>query len=74
MDFFVFPLFLSSYQLGIAGDVYETEYIGCFSYYRTGKVDTFTSRLLDIHSKMIDINKKEVDFSSSVYCLNYDDN
>ncbi|KNA18689.1 hypothetical protein SOVF_068250 [Spinacia oleracea] len=26
---------------------------------RTGKVDTFTSRLLDIHSKMIDINKKE---------------
>lgn len=31
-----------------------------FFFCRTKKVDGFTSRLLDIHSKMLDMNKKEV--------------
>lgn len=39
-------------------------------YCRTKKVDPFTSRLLEIHSKMLKINKKEVQFDHA-YIFNF---
>lgn len=58
LDFLLFSL--SSLSCQLADCVSETRSSDCLLYYRTRKVDDFTSRLLDIHSKMIDINKKEV--------------
>jgi hypothetical protein len=77
--FVVVPVHCSASSLLIQGVIFVclkfTQYIGnpcelIFFFWnrRTKKVDAFTSRLIDIHSKMLEINKSEVSlFQLGIY-------